>query len=84
MSEWERWRHRGVLVAWRRYLAPGEYLAVRRQDDGRWRWEHRGPELATNDAGRPVPRINAEGAAGTSAAAKRAADRHALALAANT
>lgn len=81
-TEWERHPRTGPQFSWRRVLrgadATGsiEYLAVRaanRNEAGRWVWVHRGPDR--DDDRRH--RLHAVSAGyGTTAAAKRAADRY--------
>jgi hypothetical protein len=72
-TAWERITSGGRLVYWRRRLGDGGWLAVSRDGTASqpWEWAHRGPEYEPR---RRLYRTHAHGRAGTSAAAKRAAD----------
>jgi len=70
--EWERVALEGKLVYWRKQLPDGSYFAVSREGD-RYRWARRGPDKLTSREGGGF-RMREHGTAGTTAAAKRAAD----------
>ncbi|HEX8106119.1 MAG TPA: hypothetical protein VF516_00260 [Kofleriaceae bacterium] len=74
--DWERVESKGALVYWRRRLIDRSYLAVVKQTTGehagRWRWQHRGPEIARGTG----TVVHAEGFRARAETAQRAADQH--------